>query len=351
MTPDGRLAISGAEDGTVKVWDLEREGESRTLGSHDRAVWAVAIRADGKQAITGADDGTLKVWDLEHEDELRVLTPHDDRVRAVVLSTNGTRAVSASDDMTLKIWDLKRAVCLWTVYGASEYLSAAAADDVVVAGDAVGNVWVLDLPQTEETGSAAPDPTAEYEVQRHRTSKELAARDKRTLNRIVSSILGARSLVPANRKHDVEGLIRVLLRDTREKLSDAPGALVYYRLIRVLGFVIRVDEEPDPRDARLVFTNKQFKGPYIRLLWGMICADETEYLTLRSRAKEALKKRRTKAPSKPENPDPTLRRKNSENDLLWNTVSKKYREAYLTMKSRSRFVRDPGKSVVPSDKI
>jgi WD40 repeat protein len=65
VTSDGRYAVSGSYDGTLKVWDLETGGEIRTLQGHTGYVLSVAVTSDGRYAISGADDRTLKVWDLE----------------------------------------------------------------------------------------------------------------------------------------------------------------------------------------------------------------------------------------------------------------------------------------------
>jgi WD40 repeat protein len=37
----------------------------RTLSGHSNWVSAVAVTADGKRAISGSDDNTLKLWNLE----------------------------------------------------------------------------------------------------------------------------------------------------------------------------------------------------------------------------------------------------------------------------------------------
>ena len=63
MTPDGRTAVSGSDDDTVRVWDLAT-GQARTLEGHGGEVNAVAVTADGRTAVSGSDDSTVRVWDL-----------------------------------------------------------------------------------------------------------------------------------------------------------------------------------------------------------------------------------------------------------------------------------------------
>ena len=53
VSADGRTAVSGADDGTVRVWDLAGTAAPRVLTGHDGAVWAVAVSADGRTAVSG----------------------------------------------------------------------------------------------------------------------------------------------------------------------------------------------------------------------------------------------------------------------------------------------------------
>ncbi|MGJ5629647.1 WD40 repeat domain-containing protein [Nostoc sp. CALU 1950] len=49
MAPDGKTAVSGSSDKTLKVWDLQTGKEISTLTGHNNSVRAVAIAPDGKQ--------------------------------------------------------------------------------------------------------------------------------------------------------------------------------------------------------------------------------------------------------------------------------------------------------------
>jgi WD40 repeat protein len=65
--PDGRRAVSGSFDGTLKLWDLEQGALLATLYSHGYWVMAVAVTPDGRCAVSGNYDSTLEVWDLEQD--------------------------------------------------------------------------------------------------------------------------------------------------------------------------------------------------------------------------------------------------------------------------------------------
>jgi WD40 repeat protein len=62
---DGRRAVTGSDDKTVRVWDLDTGACLRTLQGHTGSVWSVALHADGRRAVTGSDDKTVRVWDLD----------------------------------------------------------------------------------------------------------------------------------------------------------------------------------------------------------------------------------------------------------------------------------------------
>jgi WD40 repeat protein len=113
-------------------------------------VNAVAVTADGKRAVSGSSDRTLKVWDLQSGQEERTLSGHAGGVNAVAVTADGKRAVSGSSDRTLKVWDLQSGHCL-AMFAADAGMSACAIRDPsqFVAGDALGRVHFLRLVEAE----------------------------------------------------------------------------------------------------------------------------------------------------------------------------------------------------------
>ena len=120
VTPDGKRAISGAIDRTLKIWDLDRGTCTSTLKGHDDRIWAVAVTPDGKRAVSGANDDTVKLWDLDSGACTHTLKGHANMVLAVAVTPDGKRAVSGSYDKTLKLWNLDSGQCIGTFEGHSK---------------------------------------------------------------------------------------------------------------------------------------------------------------------------------------------------------------------------------------
>src|SRR5262249_32461048 len=64
LSGDGRTAASGAEDGTVRLWDVTTGECARILRGHEGGVTAVALSGDGRTAASGSVDGTVRLWDV-----------------------------------------------------------------------------------------------------------------------------------------------------------------------------------------------------------------------------------------------------------------------------------------------
>jgi len=120
MTPDGRRAVTGCYDNTVRVWDMERGICLRTLEGHREGVGSVSVTPDGCRVVTGSLDHTVRIWNVESGMCLRTLEGHQDGVRSVSLTPDGCRAVTGSMDHTVRVWDLESGVCLRTMKGHSD---------------------------------------------------------------------------------------------------------------------------------------------------------------------------------------------------------------------------------------
>jgi WD40 repeat protein len=111
----------------------------------------VALGGDGRHALSGSDDRTVRWWDLETGACRHVLQGHTGGVNAVALSGDGRHALSGSGDRTLRWWDLYNGSCIarfsWDYRITALSLSPPRGDvpSRVVAGDEVGHVLFFEL--------------------------------------------------------------------------------------------------------------------------------------------------------------------------------------------------------------
>ncbi|CAK0745829.1 hypothetical protein CCP3SC5AM1_1300004 [Gammaproteobacteria bacterium] len=71
---DKPWVITGAEDGTLQIWLTTPGGERYVWPAHQAAITALAVSADGKIAISGSNDHTIRVWDLPRAKNIAALT-------------------------------------------------------------------------------------------------------------------------------------------------------------------------------------------------------------------------------------------------------------------------------------
>jgi WD40 repeat protein len=107
VSKDGRTILSGGEDRIARVWDMPEPATDgkpivikksrRTLGGHGNAVESVAITPDGRTAITGSWDATVRLWDLDTgRIERSVFSGTGYGILAVAVSPDGQNFLAAS---------------------------------------------------------------------------------------------------------------------------------------------------------------------------------------------------------------------------------------------------------------
>ena len=90
FSPDGKTLALGAEDGTVRLWDMPSARERQTLHGHVGTVRSVAFSPDGNLLVSASQEGRVVLWDAIRGTERRVLVAEGPApIRSVAFSSDG----------------------------------------------------------------------------------------------------------------------------------------------------------------------------------------------------------------------------------------------------------------------
>jgi WD40 repeat protein len=132
-TRSGEVLVAGIE-GVVWAWDARR-GTTRELGRHGGRVWSLAVSDDGRVAASGGDDGSLRVYDLD-SGRVQAIDGRGKRIRGLAVDASGARVLSASADGTIWLLDRPgRRLCTLGAGTGPNGLAFAGADNFVGATD------------------------------------------------------------------------------------------------------------------------------------------------------------------------------------------------------------------------
>ena len=107
VSADGRWIASGGYDNVAHLYALDAKApRERVVARHDGAINTMEFSPDGTRLLTGSEDATARLVDLEAEVRDVVLTGHVEPVRSVRFSPDGTRVATASNDGTVRTFTL-----------------------------------------------------------------------------------------------------------------------------------------------------------------------------------------------------------------------------------------------------
>lgn len=107
---DGTLALTGAYDGTVRVWNVATGELKVILEGPEDVEWA-EWHPKGNAILAGSKDGTVWMW-LSHTGQcVQVFAGHDGAVMSGCFTKDGKLVCTGGDDGTVRIWAPKTGAC------------------------------------------------------------------------------------------------------------------------------------------------------------------------------------------------------------------------------------------------
>ncbi len=153
---NGKLAATGAKDGSVRVWDLKPTGATPIAGG-DWSLYTkvgvadLAMTPDGSTLVVTSDEGEIKIGKIQGREVLKTFKGHDGRILACMMSPDGKAFATVGADNVIKAWDLSgKELRRWDLgkHQGMFIVNLAFSHDgrQIITANANTTVYVLDLP-------------------------------------------------------------------------------------------------------------------------------------------------------------------------------------------------------------
>lgn len=104
VSPDGRFLVSGAQDGSVKLWLAHERGEPHWLVSAGPPVRALQFHPQAGFVVAGFGDGTCRL--LGPGQSGSPWQAHLGALQALAIHPKGTLLATGGEDQKINLWDL-----------------------------------------------------------------------------------------------------------------------------------------------------------------------------------------------------------------------------------------------------
>ena len=154
VSQDGTRLAAGGYKGIVKTWKVSPTGglkDGKPFAGHSESVTTLAVSADGRFALSGSRDKTVKYWQFDTGKEFASFEGFDREVKAVWISPDGTQA-KATDGESLARIDLKakESEMVRVQDSASPQFAAFSPDGRLLAINDGSSIRLWDLDVTKE---------------------------------------------------------------------------------------------------------------------------------------------------------------------------------------------------------
>jgi len=155
-SPDGKYVVSGSEDHTIKITEINSLAILKTLKGHGGIITAMAYSPGGKYIASASLDRTIRIWDMKSFTCVKVIEGQPYWISSLIFSPDGNYIASVSveeESDFIKIWDINTGNCFKKLQAYSDKVTSLSYSPdgkslVSASGDKNITLWNLE----EDTG-------------------------------------------------------------------------------------------------------------------------------------------------------------------------------------------------------
>jgi WD40 repeat protein len=106
FSPNGELLASGANEGTVRLWDVKSHQQLAQVSAGPLPAKTVAFSPDGRSFAAGDENGTISLWDSATHEQLSAPIHVHDRVLSIAFSPGGQMLATGELKGLVRIWSI-----------------------------------------------------------------------------------------------------------------------------------------------------------------------------------------------------------------------------------------------------
>ena len=155
-----QYVVSGAVNGSIKVFDLNEGRLARNLSGHQVNTSSIQYHPYGEFIVSGSVDCSMKVWDVRNKSCIQTYSGHKKEITCVRFTPDGRWIASSGKDNQLLIWDLVAGKLLSTIRLDPAYVTSFEfnpAEFIIGAVTSNRNVRLWDLETMEPLGNTPSD--------------------------------------------------------------------------------------------------------------------------------------------------------------------------------------------------
>ena len=106
-----RDTITVGLNSNILILDGITGSQTAVFYGHTNGVACLTFSLDGASLISGSDDKTIKLWDVQTGGIIKTFHGHTDTVNSVSISPDCTTVASGSGDKTIRLWNIQTMEC------------------------------------------------------------------------------------------------------------------------------------------------------------------------------------------------------------------------------------------------